>query len=128
MNNDYSPEVQPRMKQNLIYLLKGLFFAALILTLATLSLAFLMMKTGWGDSVMYPMLIAFFCLSVFTGGRYFAKHAPSKRFIWGILFGAAFFALYLIVTYFLSPDGALLSDNAVTFLISSLAADARAEC
>jgi len=108
------------MKQNLIYLLKGLLFSALLITLFTLLLAFLMMKTGWGDAVMYPMLIAFFCISAFLGGRYFAKHAPSKRFIWGILFGAAFFGLYLIVTYFLSANDTLLSENAMTFLLSAV--------
>ena len=110
------------MKQNILYLVKGLLFSALILTLATLLLALLMMKTGWGDSVMFPMLIVFFCLAVFLGGRYFAKHAESRRFIWGIAFGAAFFMLYAVVTYFLSANGALFSDNAITFLISSLAA------
>ena len=110
------------MKQNIIYLVKGLLFSALILTLSTLLLAFFMMKTGWGDSVMFPMLIVFFCLAAFLGGRYFAKHAESRRFIWGIAFGAAFFMLYAVVTYFLSANGALLSDNAITFLISSFAA------
>lgn len=110
------------MKQNAIYLLKGLLFSALIFILAVLFLAFLMMKTGWGDSVMFPVLIAFFCISALLGGRYFAKHAEARRFVWGIAFGAAFFVLYAVITYFLSPDGALLSDNAVTFLISSLAA------
>lgn len=108
------------MKQNAIYLLKGLLFAALILTLSTLLLAFLMMKTGWGDSVLYPVLIVFFCLSVFIGGRYFAKHAESKRFLWGILFGAAFFALYLIVNYTLSENNMLLSEHAMTFLLSAV--------
>lgn len=108
------------MKQNLIYLLKGLFFSTLIITLATLLLGFLMMKTGWGDAVMYPLLIACFCLAVFLGGRYFAKHAPSKRFIWGILFGAAFFGLYLIINYFLSESDAFLSENAMTFLFSAV--------
>ena len=110
------------MKQNAIYLLKGLLFSAIILTLAILLLALLMMKTGWGDAVMYPMLLVFFCLASFIGGRYFAKHAQSRRFLWGIGFGVAFFMLYVIVTYFLSPDGALLSDNAITYLIASLAA------
>ena len=108
------------MKQNAIYLLKGLFFSTLILILSTLLLALLMMKTGWGDPVMYPILILFFCLATFIGGRYFAKHAPSKRFIWGILFGTAFFTLYLIVTYFLSGKDTLLSENAMTFLISAV--------
>ena len=77
------------MKQNAIYMLKALLFSALIFALATLLLAFLMMKTGWGDSVMFPMLIVFFCLAAFLGGRYFAKHAETRRFLWGIGFGAA---------------------------------------
>lgn len=108
------------MKQNTLYLLKGLLFSAVIITLATLALAYLMMKTGWGDSIMYPMLLVFFCLATFLGGRYFAKHAPSKRFIWGILFGTAFFAFYLIVTYFISGSGTLLSENAMTFLLAAV--------
>ncbi len=108
------------MKQNAIYLLKGLFFSALIFILAILLLAFLMMKTGWGDSVMYPMLLVFFCLATFTGGRYFAKHAPSKRFLWGILFGTMFFALYVLVTYFISGNDTLLSDHAMTFLLTAV--------
>ena len=110
------------MKQNLNYLFKALLFAALILTLSTLFLAFLMMKTGWGDSVMFPLLIACFCLSSFIGGRYFAKHAESKRFIWGILFGTVFFALYLIINYFLSENTVLLSENAMTFLLAAVGA------
>lgn len=110
------------MKQNLIYLFKGLLFSTLILTLATLILAFLMMKTGWGDSILFPLLIVFFCLSAFLGGRYFAKHAEARRYLWGLGFGAAFFALYAVVTYFLSTNGALLSDNAMTFLLAALGA------
>lgn len=110
------------MKQNFIYLAKGLLFSTLVIALSTLLLAFVMFKTGWGDSVMFPLLIVFFCISAFLGGRYFAKHAEARRFVWGLGFGAAFFVLYLVVTYFLSPDGALLSDNAMTFLIASLAA------
>lgn len=110
------------MKQNAIYLFKALLFSAFLLIFATLLLAFLMMKTGWGDSVMFPMLIIFFCLATFIGGRYFAKHAESRRFVWGIAFGAAFFVLYVITTYFLSGSSTLLSGNAMTFLISALGA------
>jgi len=109
------------MKQHAIYLLKGLLFSSVTLTLAILLLALLMMKTGWGDPVMYPLLIVFFCLATFIGGRYYAKHAASKRFLWGILFGTTFFALYLLITYFLSGNETPVSENAMTFLISSVA-------
>lgn len=110
------------MKQNLIYLAKALLFSALLLTLSTLLLAFLIMKTGWGDSVIFPLLLVFFCLATFIGGRYFAKHAEARRFLWGLGFGTAFFVLYVIVTCFLSSNGVLLSDNAPAFLIASLGA------
>ncbi len=110
------------MKQNVIYLLKGLFFSVLIMVPATLLLAFVMMKTGWGNSVMFPLLLVFFCFSAFLGGWYFARHAPSRRFLWGIGFGAAYFALYVAVTYFLSDSDALLSDNAFSFLAAALGA------
>lgn len=110
------------MKQNFIYLLKGLLFSTLVVALSAFLLAFVMFKTSWGDSVMFPLLIAFFCISAFIGGRYFAKHAESRRFLWGIAFGVAFFVLYVIVTYFLSADGTLFSDKVLTFLAASLGA------
>lgn len=107
------------MKQNTLYLFKGLLFSTLLLLLSTLLLGFLMMKTGWGDPIMYPLLVAFFCISTFIGGRYFAKHAPSKRFIWGTLFGAIFFAMYLFFSFFLSND-TLFFHNYMTFLIAAV--------
>ena len=110
------------MKQTMIYLVKGLIFSTLIMTLAVLLLALIMLKTQWGDSVMFPLLIVFFCLSVFTGGRYFAKHAEARRFVWGLGFGAAFFAIYLAVAYFISTDAAEASGHALTFLAAGLGA------
>ena len=108
------------MKQNAVYLLKGLLFSTLFMSLATLLLALVMFKTQWGDSVMFPLMIIFFCLSAFVGGLYFAKHTSARRFLWGIGFGAAFFAVYLTVTYFLSTDNSLFSDNSLLYLAVSL--------
>ena len=109
------------MKQNTIYLLKGLLFSSLILTLVILLLALLLMKTGWADTVIFPLLLTFFGIAALVGARYFAKHAPSKRFLWGILFGAAFFSLYLIVSALFSGNDTLISKNAMTFLLTALA-------
>jgi len=110
------------MKQTVVYLLKGLLFSTLLMAAFTLLLAFIMFKTQWGDSVMFSLLLITFCISAFIGGRYFAKHAQTRRFLWGVGFGAAFFAVYLATTYLLSSDGVFLSDNAMSFLIASLGA------
>ena len=108
------------MKQNALYLLKGLLFSSLILVLVILLLALLLMKTGVENTVIFPLLIVFFGIATLLGGRYFAKHAPSRRFLWGILFGAAFFSLYLIISALFAGNDTLISENAMTFFLTAL--------
>jgi putative membrane protein (TIGR04086 family) len=108
------------MKQNAIYLLKGLLFSSLILTLVILLLALLLMKTGWADTVIFPLLLVFFGIATLVGARYYAKHTTSKRFLWGILFGAAFFSLYLVVSALTAGNDTLISENAMFFFLTSL--------
>ena len=109
------------MKQTVKYLLKGLLVSTLVLGIVILLLALLLMKTGWGDAVIYPMLLVFFGIATLLGGRCFATHASSRRFLWGILFGAVFFSLYLIVSALFSGNDTLISENAMSFLLTSLA-------
>lgn len=108
------------MKQNLMYLLKGLLFSTLLMTALVFLLAFVMQKTEWGDSVMSPLLIVAFCLSALVGGLYFAKHAEARRFLWGLGFGAAFFVIYLIALFSITPASAIGIDRVLTFLAFSL--------
>lgn len=110
------------MKQNLIYLLKGLVFSTILMTLCVLLLAFIMQQTQWGSSIIFPLLIVLFCLSTFIGGRYFAKHAEARRFLWGIGFGAAFFVVYLVILFCITPVAAINFDRILTFLAFSLIA------
>lgn len=108
------------MKQNVIYLLKGLLLSSLLLTVVILLLAFLLMKTGWENTVIFPLLLVFFGIATLLGGRYFAKHAPSRRFLWGTLFGAAFFSLYLVVSALTAGNDTLISENAMFFFLTAL--------
>ncbi len=110
------------MKQNIIYLLKGLLFSALLFTLSCLLLAYAMMKTGVSDTTLFVFLLCTFSFSVFVGGRYFAKHANARRFLWGILFGAVVFGIYLFLTFCFSSGSSLLSGHSVYFLVTSLVA------
>lgn len=108
------------MKQTTLCLLKGLFFSALLFTLSLLLLALAAMKTGFSDPVLFSLLLALFSLAVFVGGRYFAKHANARRFLWGILFGAVVFGIYFLMTWCLSSDTAPVSGHALYFLAASL--------
>lgn len=109
------------MKQTTICLLKGLLFSALLFAISILLLAYAMMKTGVSDTVLFILLLAAFSLSIFLGGRYFAKHTNARRFLWGILFGAVAFGIYLLLTFCFSLGGSL-SGHAMYFLALSLLA------
>ena len=104
------------MKQNTLSLLKGLFFSSLIFTAIFFFLAFLMFQNGWGASVMMPLIYVTVCLSTFLGSFYFSRHAPARRFLWGLLFGTAFFLLYLVVLLLANGISGLTPDRIFTYL------------
>lgn len=113
------------MKQNSIYLLKGLMFSSVLFTALFFFLAFLMYQNGWGESVMLPLIYVTICLSSFLGSFYFSKHAPARRFLWGLLFGVVFFIVYLLVLLFANGTSGFGIDRILTylafFLISGMA-------
>ena len=113
------------MKQNAVSLLKGLFFSSLIFTALFFLLAFFMFQNSWGASVMMPLIYVTICLSTFLGSFYFSKHAPARRFLWGLMFGTLFFLLYLFVLLLANGPTGLTVDRIFTylafFLISGMA-------
>lgn len=110
------------MGEKIIYLLKGLLFSALITAALMFLLAALMYFTGLSERLMAPLVVAAYVLATFIGGLYFSKHGERKRFLWGIVFGIAFFILYLLVV---ACCGTLLSmkpGEAIMMLVFSLVA------
>jgi len=104
------------MKQNLIYLLKALFFSSLIFTAIFFFLAFLMFQNGWGETIMKTLLYVGVCIATFLGSFYFAKHTSSRRFLWGILYGVVFWAVYVLVAFLLNGAGNFSWDHTLTTL------------
>ena len=107
--------------KNTTYLFKGLIFSALLFSLMVLLLAFLMQHLQWRDSVMLPLLVIVYCISSLCGSLYFSKHAKKRRFLWGIGFGTALFALYLAASFCLAPEAGVNTQRMLIFLASSLA-------
>ncbi len=110
------------MKQTIIYLLKGLLFSSLIFTALFFLLAFLMFQNNWGASVMVPLLYVILCLATFLGSFYFSKHAPARRFVWGLVFGAVFFGVYVLASFLLNGPADFSADQILTELVFSLIA------
>ena len=110
------------MKQNAICLFKGILFSTLIFTVLFLFLAFLMFQNGWGKPVMVPLLYISICLATFLGSFYFSKHAPRRRFLWGLVFGAVFFGVYVLASFLLNGPNDFSTDRIFTTLVFSLIA------
>lgn len=104
------------MGEKVVYLLKGLLFSSLITGILLLLIAFLMYRTGLSESIAAPMVVAAYILGALIGGFYFARHAAARRFLWGLLFGVAFYAVYLLVA---ACYGTLLSMQ-ITEMVSML--------
>ena len=93
------------MKQNAIYLAKGLLFSFITFAVLFFFLAFLMFQNEWNDTIMRTLLYVSVCLSTFLGSFYFSKHAPARKFLWGIFFGIIFWSIYLLAAFLLGgPD------------------------
>ena len=110
------------MKQNLISLVKGLLFSAILFTALIFFLAFLMYKTQWTNSTMSTLIIVAYCLSAFIGSFYFAKHTPKRRFLWGLFFGAVFFLLYIAIVLSFTFSSGFSIERLFTFFAFSLIA------
>lgn len=105
------------MGEKTVYLLKGLLFSSLITGVLLLLIALLMYKAGLSESIASPMVVGAYVLAALIGGFYFAKHAKSRRFLWGLLFGVVFYAVYLLVA---ACYGTLLSMG-ISEMVSMLA-------
>lgn len=85
------------MGEKVLYLVKGLLFAGLLLGVCLLTLAGIMFKFDVSEQTMKWLVLVVYIASVFIGGLYFAKHGEKRKFLWGVLFGLAFYVLYLIL-------------------------------
>lgn len=108
------------MKQNILYLLKGLLFSILLMAGFVFLLAFLLQQTGWNDSILTGLILAAFCLSGFLGGLYFAKHAPKQRYLWGLLFGGVYFLSYLAFFFLTVPTESFELNHTLLMLACAL--------
>lgn len=79
-------------------ILKNLLLSYIVTGLMMLLLSFLMLKLDVSNKVLSGGIIATYVLSTFLGGFLFGKSASQKRFLWGLLIGALYFAILLLIS------------------------------
>ena len=84
--------------ERLVALLKCLMAAYLITGVMLVMVAGFLYKFSIGENVVDISIIVIYCISSLLAGLFFSKGAPSRRFIWGMLAGAAYFLVICAVS------------------------------
>lgn len=113
MKNAFSTE-------RLVALLKCLMAAYLITGLLLLLVAGLLYKFSIGENIVDISIIVIYCVSSLLAGLFFSKGASSRRFIWGMLAGAAYFVIICAVSVVADPNFVPISNSSITTLLICL--------
>lgn len=106
--------------ERLIALLKCLMAAYLITGLLLLAVAWLLYKFSLGENVVDISIIVIYCISSLLAGLFFSKGAASRRFLWGMAAGAAYFIIICAVSFFAEPGFSPVSNSCITTLLICL--------
>ena len=99
-------------KNRLVILLQSLAAAYGTTVLLLLLLAFLLMKLDLKESAVTIGIAAVYVLSCFAGGFLAGKKIKEKKFFWGMVTGALYFLLLLVLSVALQT-GSLAEVSAV---------------
>lgn len=93
---------QERLEQTLVKdIVKILFLMYFTTMLLLLFLAVLLFKAELPEMASKIWLIAVYVISGFLGGFLIGKRRKNKKFLWGLLIGALYFAILLAVSLLL---------------------------
>lgn len=106
--------------ERLVALLKCLMAAYLITGVLLLLVAGLLYKFSPGENVIDISIIVIYCISSLLAGLFFSKGASSRRFLWGMMAGAAYFVIICAVSVVADPDFVPVSNSCITTLLICL--------
>lgn len=88
-----------------LFLLKSLLFSY-ILTAAFLALlSFFLYKLGLGEKAVSAAIIVIYVAATFFAGFLAGKKLGSRKFLWGLLEGSAYFLILALISLVLGKEG-----------------------
>ncbi len=100
--------------ERILSLLKCLAGAYLVTGIMLLVVAGLLYKFSLGENIVDISIIAIYCISSLLSGIFFSKKATGRRFIWGMIAGAAYFLVICAVSAAVEQDFSPLSNSCIT--------------
>lgn len=94
-------------KSPLVAVLLGLAAAVFVTILLLLLLTVLIYNTDISGTVSGIMMVAIYVLGPFAGAFVLGKIMKKKRFLWGMLLGVVYFALFVLLSVLTAEEGAI---------------------
>lgn len=102
----------------MLFLLKTLLFSYILTGALLALLAFLLFKLGLNERVVSVAIIAIYVGATFFAGLVAGKRMKSRKFLWGLLMGSAYFIVLAVVSILMGkPVGELGSSVLTTFVL-----------
>lgn len=110
--------MEQTIKKNgtLFFTLKLLIFSYVLTTVLLLFLAFLFYKLRLSEVIVNVGITAVYIISTFFTGFLAGKKMKNKKYLWGLLFGAAYFIVLLLVSCVINRGISSFSGNFLSTL------------
>lgn len=100
-----------------LFLLKCLLCSYIFTAGMLLVLAFLLYKMGLSEQMVSVAIIAIYVISTFIGGFIAGKKLQSRKFVWGLMVGLAYFLVLAVVSVLINQSVSELGDSVMTTFI-----------
>lgn len=85
--------------EKVMWMLKSLLASYIVTGLLLLGLTFLVYKFELDEQLVVGGIVAIYVISTFIGGYIIGKLTRVRKFIWGMIIGAIYFALLFLISY-----------------------------
>ncbi|MBQ7934494.1 MAG: TIGR04086 family membrane protein [Lachnospiraceae bacterium] len=110
--------ISAEQKNNIFYLFRCLILSYIITFLILAVLALLLYKLSLGKGILSGILIVLYVAVNMLSGVLAGRHMKEKRYMWGLAVGSMYFAVLLLLTWFVpSVQFSLNSTLITTFLL-----------
>lgn len=100
-----------------LFLLKSLLFSYIVTMILLLLLTFALYQFGLSEKVVTIIIIGIYVVSTFFAGFITGKKMETRKFLWGLLMGAAYFAVLLVISLIAGQSTGGLGDSVATTMV-----------
>jgi len=105
------------VRERIVYILKGLLFSYLLTALLILLMALGMYFVGMSEKMVHILIIVIYVVATFFAGFLLGKKMQSRKFLWGLLVGSAYFLVLVMASLVVNGSTQGLSDSVATTLV-----------